>query len=147
MGTIDARGQQGCSGRGRRQADPRSPVGRAQTSTVSSESSPRSLMKCEVAVTLAGSTFWKFLTTSNTRDDTSSFGRNPPDANERDHSAGATRNWGAVAVRGAIRIAVLTSAVRAELRSAARDDIASKTVPCSLSGLLAVRCASLLDCL
>ena len=80
-------------------------------------------MKCEVAVTLAGSTFWKFLTTSITRDDTSSFGRKPPDANERDHNAGATRNWGAAAVRGAMRIAVLTTALRAELRSAARDDI------------------------
>jgi hypothetical protein len=93
------------------------------TSTVSSESRPKSLMKCEVGVTLAGSTFWKFLTTSSTRADTSSFGRNPPLANERDHSAGATRRGAADAeARGAMRTAALTKE-RAPLRSADSDDM------------------------
>ena len=98
---------------------------RNHTSTVSRESSPRSLMKCEVAVTFFGSTFWKFFTTSITRVETSSFGKNPPDANERDHSAGASRRGADEVARGAMRTAALNTAVRALLRSVAREDILS----------------------
>mmetsp|Transcript_33350 Transcript_33350/g.84249 ORF Transcript_33350/g.84249 Transcript_33350/m.84249 type:complete len:233 (-) Transcript_33350:19-717(-) len=56
------------------------------TSTVSRESRPRSLVKDASGVTLAGSTFWKFLTTFMTRSSTSSLGRNA-DANPRLWSA------------------------------------------------------------
>jgi len=113
------REEQGCA----REACGRRLGADAHTSTVSSESSPRSLIKCDVATTFAGSTFWKFLTTSITRSETSSLGRNPPEANERDHSAGATRRDAAALARGAMRMAAVTAALRAELRRADIDDI------------------------
>ena len=114
-----------CILRGVRRGGCSAEITRNHTSTVSRESRPRSLMKCEVAVTFFGSTFWKFFTTSITRVETSSFGKNPPDANERDHSAGASRRGADEVARGAMRTAALNTAVRALLRSVAREDILS----------------------
>ena len=68
------------------------------TSTVSRLSSPRSLVKCEVAVTLAASTFWKFLTTARILFSTSSLARKP-EAKARLHCAAGAKAGRMVARR------------------------------------------------